>query len=90
MAILSTGPRWVNMYRVTQAYGGSEEGGWYYPVGQPLESRYCTTAEEVDEARTALGERAAEWNKHERRTHYRVLAEDHYAEAYPKHRPMYE
>lgn len=26
----------VNVYTVQQAYGGSEEGGWYYEIGTPV------------------------------------------------------
>jgi hypothetical protein len=30
--------RYVNAYEVTLGYGGPEEGGWYYDVGDPLAS----------------------------------------------------
>ena len=33
-----TFPAYVNVYEVTQGYGGSEEGGWWYFEGEPLES----------------------------------------------------
>jgi hypothetical protein len=29
---------YLNAYEVSQAYGGREEGGWYYEVGEPLAS----------------------------------------------------
>ena len=29
---------YVNVYNVYQAYGGPEEGGWYYDIGEPLAS----------------------------------------------------
>lgn len=29
---------YVNVYAVTRYYGGSEEGGWWYDVGEPLAS----------------------------------------------------
>tara|TARA_R110002020_G_scaffold123419_1_gene279824 strand:- start:83 stop:436 length:354 start_codon:yes stop_codon:yes gene_type:complete len=27
---------YVNVYEIGQAYGGPEEGGWYYDVGKPI------------------------------------------------------
>ena len=27
---------YVNVYEIGQAYGGPEEGGWYYDVGTPI------------------------------------------------------
>lgn len=29
---------YVNVYLVSQVYGGPEEGGWYYDVGEPMGS----------------------------------------------------
>jgi hypothetical protein len=29
---------YLNLYDVGQAYGGSEEGGWWYSVGEYLET----------------------------------------------------
>lgn len=29
---------YVNVYHVTQLYGGPEEGGWYYDAGEPVGS----------------------------------------------------
>lgn len=29
---------YLNAYKVYQAYGGPEEGGWYYSVGEPMAS----------------------------------------------------
>jgi hypothetical protein len=29
---------YVNAYRVSRAYGGPEEGGWWYDVGEPMAS----------------------------------------------------
>jgi hypothetical protein len=28
--------RYVNVYEVSRAYGGSEEGGWWYDTGWPI------------------------------------------------------
>ena len=30
---------YVNIYKVDRAYGGPEEGGWYYDVGELVESK---------------------------------------------------
>ena len=30
---------YINVYLVDRAYGGPEEGGWYYDYGNPVESR---------------------------------------------------
>ena len=30
--------RWLTVYHVQQAYGGPEEGGWWYNVGDRLET----------------------------------------------------
>ena len=27
---------YINVYEMSQAYGGPEEGGWYYVVGEPV------------------------------------------------------
>src|SRR5690606_24911985 len=34
---------YVNVYRVTQAYGGREEGGWYYDRGEVVDFLPVTT-----------------------------------------------
>ena len=79
------------MYRVTQAYGGPEEGGWWYPEGEPVGSRMCMSEEELAEQRAKLGAKADELNENVNRgVYYRVIKEDHFAEAYPKQRPTYE
>ena len=33
--------RYVNVYRIEQAYGGAEEGGWWYNEYHPLSTRRC-------------------------------------------------
>ena len=30
--------KYLNIYEIGQAYGGPEEGGWWYTVGTPVES----------------------------------------------------
>jgi len=43
-------PRYVNVYEVTQAYGGCEEGGWWYMCGEPIASIPVDSQEELDAA----------------------------------------
>jgi len=31
---------WVNVYEVSQGYGGPEEGGWWYTCGELVESNF--------------------------------------------------
>ena len=36
---ITIGPiMYVNVYRIARCYGGPEEGGWYYDVGEPVAS----------------------------------------------------
>ena len=42
--------RWfVNSYRLTREYGGSEEGGWYWDCHTPLETIECRDEETAKE-----------------------------------------
>lgn len=45
---------YLNVYRVYQCYGGPEEGGFWYDVGEPLESTVISDEEFEDfiESRT--------------------------------------
>jgi hypothetical protein len=36
---LETHDVWVNIYEVDRAYGGPEEGGWYFDTGEVFESK---------------------------------------------------
>ena len=79
---------WVNVYLHDRAYGGPEEGGWWYDVYEaiPEESRWYPT-EEAAEA--ALAEReawCAEENSQRRSDIGSVISEGRYEvqlEAYP-------
>jgi len=88
---------YVNCYMIDQAYGGPEEGGWYYTVGRPVESRL---AENDAEAEDILAERRAFWDGHnkDRPEIYSVLSEgrfsvwreSHFARHFPEVKPHYE
>ena len=88
---------YVNCYMIDQAYGGPEEGGWYYTVGRPVESRL---ADDDIQAEEILAERRAywEWHNKERPEIWSVLSEgrfavwreSHYARVFPDAKPYYE
>jgi hypothetical protein len=39
---------YVNVYSISQGYGGPEEGGWWYNVGEPVTSVRCDTHTEAE------------------------------------------
>ena len=88
---------YVNCYMIDQAYGGPEEGGWYYTVGRPIESRL---ADDDIEAEDILAERRAygEEQNFGRPEIYSVISEgrfavwreSHYARVFPDVKPYYE
>ena len=88
---------YVNCYMIDQAYGGPEEGGWWYTVGRPGESRLANS--EI-EAKDILAERNAYWVTHNegRPEIYSVLSEgrfsvcreSHFARHFPEVKPHYE
>ena len=53
----------INMYRETQAYGGPEEGGWWYIVGEPVGSYMCMSEEDLAKQRAESGAEADELNE---------------------------
>jgi hypothetical protein len=83
----------VNVYELDRAYGGPEEGGWYFDAGQLILSRQVpvTAAESV---RTALQERYPSTGKRYSVIYaggdYSVCLEDHPGADYPEHTPHYE
>lgn len=89
------GPLYVNVYLVDQAYGGPEEGGWYYKCGEPMESCHVETEVEANEVAEKL---RAKWSNEGRRPIssvlsqgvYEVSVEDCFAQPFPDRRPHYE
>ena len=88
---------YMNAYEADLAYGGREEGGWWYEYGTPLASiRFRGEAEalrafklleeayrdEYDDGRS-LSSVISEGD-------LRIAAEAHYAQPYPETRPRYE
>lgn len=88
---------YVNVYMVDQAYGGREEGGWWYMAGYPVESRRFNSMPDAQKTLTELETSYNEENKGRRpissvlsEGEYRVILETHFAEPWPKCRPHYE
>lgn len=86
----------VNVYEVDRAYGGPEEGGWYYDTGRlitsrqvPAESAYTTRDELVQKYPKGEG-RKASWSVLYCGGDYRVYVEDHPGADFPEHTPHYE
>jgi hypothetical protein len=93
-------PFYVNVYDVDQQYGGGEEGGWWYQVGEP--SQYFSqasfpveTEEEGQRLRDALRAKIRYPDGHH--DQYSMLSdgdvevtvEDDPARSYPQSRPYY-
>lgn len=95
---------YVNVYDVHDAYGGPEEGGWWYQAGSAVasipvpgkitrrtqygQSVLRTQADEKYEA-LAMELVVASYGTPEKGGDMKVRVEDHPAEDYPKHRPYY-
>lgn len=88
----------VNLYLVDRAYGGAEEGGWWYDAGKFV-SCLGKTLDPVaaDTIRDAHAGRLAALNKGRRPIssvlstgRYEIAIEPRAGESYPKFRPYYE
>lgn len=84
--------RYVNVYLVHRAYGGSEEGGWYYDAGELIETR---TACNEEDAKAILLLMETDYDANKRRYHYEgswavARIEDRPGQDYPVRRPRYE
>jgi hypothetical protein len=91
--------RYVNAYDVNQAYGGSEEGGWWYTVGSILASIPCLTDADVEDALQRLdtiyrpdyqGPRHRDLGSVLCEGVLQLRVEDHAGRDYPTERPHYE
>lgn len=94
---------YLNAYLVNRGYGGPEEGGWWYDVGEPLESRVMpdpddlgSTDELYEQTQAEMEARWAHLNS--KYPLYSVLCdgvvrvyqEDHFARAFPSATPHFE
>lgn len=93
------GPWVVCLFLVDRAYGGPEEGGWYYDTGTPVVTEHMRAFANRDEARAyrrSLDPVVKDMNEG-RYPISSVLSEGRYAfelceglpEAYPSERPYY-
>ncbi len=89
---------YVNVYRVSRHYGGPEEGGWHYDIGEPVESHFNHegTPESAEVRRKELEKIYAEHQPKRSRfsviggADYVVTVEGHFARGYPEEGPTYE
>lgn len=87
---------WVNVYLEDRAYGGPEEGGWWYDCASIEESIMCFSEEKARVKYEEKLKEIAEWNEGRRPISsvlsegmYIVKLEQHEGESYPKNRPYY-
>ncbi|UCC74155.1 MAG: hypothetical protein JSV86_06230 [Gemmatimonadota bacterium] len=89
--------QYVNVYLVDQAYGGPEEGGWWYDWGVP----HVSIPEECPGGIYTMQKLWQAWCDKENdarpdycsvhgQGEYRVSVEDEPARAWPSERPFYE
>ena len=93
---------WVAIFLIDQAWGGSEEGGWWYQVGEYKENnrwnRMFDNEQEARQYAERLDQRLIPVMNKGRRPIDSVLSEGVYAvevwdeqpHSYPTHRPHYE
>lgn len=89
-------PAYVNVQLCDRAYGGAEEGGWYYPTSELVTTRSVASREEAD---LLIAEFEKQYSNEGRREISSVLSEGRYfvsltqkpAPAFePETRPHYE
>lgn len=87
-------PYWVNVYRVDRAYGGPEEGGWWFDTGEPIHTLEFRSKREAQDVAEALGTvyhaTGSSQSMAAQEPDYRITLERQKGTAYPTHRPHYE
>lgn len=93
-------PRYLNVYRVEQSYGGPEEGGWWFDTGEPLESVVVDSKEQEEQIHAVLKTRYAPDPDDRERSRGRTSAaggydisictEYQFAQFFPQEKPRYE
>ena len=96
----NAGPWFVCLYLIDRAYGGPEEGGWYYECGQPEPTQHLRVFDTIEEARAyvmSLKPVEVEMNAGRpdissvlSRGCYDFRIARGWPEAYPANRPHYE
>lgn|GEM_PF-1993585 len=91
--------RFINLYECDKAFGGHEEGGWWFDCATPLKTLGAfRPASHAFAARFTEAERLAAAMNHGRHPissvlsdgEVRVVIEPHPGKAYPERRPHYE
>lgn len=88
--------KYVNIYLVDRAYGGPEEGGWYYDCGQVVKSIECDAAN-AEIVATALRKaydkensiRMSDIGSVNSEGRYEVWVEDDKGQDFPSEKPYY-
>jgi hypothetical protein len=88
------GPFFVNVYEVERAYGGPEEGGWWFDTGHLIQSTPCGTdyalAEEVQGQVRSIYPRTDKRYSVIGGDDYNVVIETHPGKDFPEEWPHYE
>ncbi len=75
-------PFYVNVYLTNRAWGGPEEGSWWYDTGEPVRALPTYTREKAERVLRAAEAICARWNQREgRREPSSVLCDGYYAAA---------
>lgn len=87
-------PMYVNVYHVSRHYGGPEEGGWWYNIGEVVESVEASV-DKADEMKETLIEKHKEENEGDIYSvlggiQVNVCVEDEPGQNYPAETPHYE
>lgn len=88
-------PIYINVYFTNLVRGGSEEGGWYYTCGEPVESVSVESEKEADELMVKYREKYSNEGRFPLTSvlsngEYSIRMEGHFAEEFPKQRLFYE
>ena len=100
MAVHYPNTVFVNVYLIDRAYGGSEEGGWYFETGRFIDGEAFPDEREEDIERAIKNaeERCADYNNDRNDDISSVLSEGRYVvfrqtspgKSYPDSKPHYE
>ena len=92
---------YVTLYMTDRAYGGAEEGGWWYDCGYPVMDSLNRCFQSEDEAYdyrdsddvqailSQLNEGRPDLNSVNCEGIYKVFIDDHFPAEYPTERPYY-
>lgn len=94
------GPVFVNIYDVDKAYGGPEEGGWWYEYGVPVASipvKRDATKHEIHQIATQWAHYCNDNNRGRpsmssvaSQGEYLIYIENHFAKEWPEQTPRFE